>query len=518
MEIQKILPKLGEFKLRTVSEASMPAYIETHKMIKPKQTSFFSACLYVGYVSELPDRLETDEISNLICIEDVPLPPDFINSGDMNLFLVPIEMNQFDILNKIADILIDEATLVSAMHRILNVLYSNSGLQELVNIATEVFENPIFINDSAFKILAMSQNSRFFNKTLEEEKSLGYVHEENVKRMRQIRVIEKFRSSDQVISASPEDSDENWLFKSVKLNGITVADIAMVDNNRPFNELDKELLDRFSIIVSIEMQKNELYKGNKGVMYSYFIADLLSEKLKSPKSIEKRTQIIGWKLYEWFQIMVVVDGEDRYSESKIQSVADRMRDIIPDCRWTIYQQNIVVFISRSDKKILTESEAANFDSFLLSYKLYAGISEPFNDLSNASYFYKQATRAVDVGSFCKKEYTKFFYTDMIPYFAAKLILKRNELSDFRTAEISKILEYDAENHSELMLTLEKYLYYVDDPTSAAKSLNIHRNTLLYRINKIKELTNIDIFNGDERFKLQLYFKLSEFNNGLWNEK
>ncbi|MBQ6701028.1 MAG: helix-turn-helix domain-containing protein, partial [Oscillospiraceae bacterium] len=86
-----------------------------------------------------------------------------------------------------------------------------------------------------------------------------------------------------------------------------------------------------------------------------------------------------------------------------------------------------------------------------------------------------------------------------------------EPRDFCPDEIEAIQQYDADNNSELLLTLEKYLYYVDDPVSAAKSLNIHRNTLLYRINKIKELTGLDLSNGDERFKVQLYLKLSHYH-------
>lgn len=36
-------------------------------------------------------------------------------------------------------------------------------------------------------------------------------------------------------------------------------------------------------------------------------------------------------------------------------------------------------------------------------------------------------------------------------------------------------------------TLEKYLLYVGNPVAAAESLNIHRNTLLYRSIRLKNL-------------------------------
>ena len=74
MEIQKILDKLQDFDLTGVSIIPGPTYIQTHKMIKPGQARFFPACLYVGYVSELPPALEDGGQANLICIQDCELP------------------------------------------------------------------------------------------------------------------------------------------------------------------------------------------------------------------------------------------------------------------------------------------------------------------------------------------------------------------------------------------------------------------------------------------------------------
>lgn len=512
MEIHKILESLKGFDFKTVAEVKEPTYIQTHKMIKPGQPSFFRPCLYVGYVSELPPKLEDNGFANLICIEDSPLPEGFLESGEINLYLLPKGTNQFDVLNKIADIMIDEATLTSAMRRILDTLYAGSGLQALVDIASEVFENPIFINDSAYKIIAMSHKTQFKNETLEEEKSLGYVHASNMEGMRKDGVLsEVFGKSDRIITSRRKDKNETWIFKNVYLHGIPIACIAIVDNNRPFRELDYELLERFSKIVAVEMEKNDFYKDNRGVMYNYFLSDLISGKIQNQKSITQRANILNWKMYEWFKIIVIVDGKKEFSESRMQSIADNMRHAIPDCRWTIYQKNLIVFISRPKKYIATESETELFKIFLKNNDIYAGVSSSFNNLMEASRYYRQAVRAVDVGVFARKNENLFSYPDISPYYAVSLILRRSEPRDFCPDEIEIIQRYDAENNSELLHTLEKYLYYVDDPVSAAKSLNVHRNTLLYRINKIKELTGLDLSNGDERFKVQLYLKIAEYH-------
>ena len=515
MEIHKILAKLEDFKPEPVAETGLAAYIQTHKMIKPGQESFFYACLYVGYVSELPEKLITDQISNLICINDKPLPQGFLESGDMNLYLLPAGTNQFDVLNRIADIMIDEATLVSAMRRILDALYANTGLQELVDVASEVFENPLFVNDTAFKILAMSHKTKFTDETLEEEKQLGYVYEENVNSMKRDRIMEKCHATDSIVYSERSDKNERWLFKSVKLHDIVVADVGIVDNNRPFREIDYELLERFSKIVAIEMEKNEFYKDNKGVMYSYFLADLLSGKVLNQKAIVQRARILNWKMYDWFQVAVVIDHKNLISEDKIQFVAHEIRSIIADCRWTYWQNNLVLFTSRPSKEIMTKAEREQFYTFLTNSGLSAGISMPFNNPVDTSRYYRQASRAVEAGVYANRGCGVFYYNDVIPYCVAQGLEKRNDLRDYCPESVATVLRYDAENGTELLTTLEQYLLHVDDPVSAARELHIHRNTLLYRINKIRELTEIDLRNGDERLKIQLYLKFLKYQNGGW---
>lgn len=142
-------------------------------------------------------------------------------------------------------------------------------------------------------------------------------------------VNEKIYRGEDIITAERTDIDECWLFKSVKLHGIAVAQIAIVDNCRPFRELDYELLNRFSQIVAIEMEKNDFYKDNRGVMYSYFLSDLLSGKLKNNKAVVQRLNILGWKTYEWFKILVITDSHNEFYQEKQEYIVQHLRQIVP---------------------------------------------------------------------------------------------------------------------------------------------------------------------------------------------
>lgn len=94
------------------------------------------------------------------------------------------------------------------------------------------------------------------------------------------------------------------------------------------------------------------------------------------------------------------------------------------------------------------------------------------------------------------------YEDYLCEHIGKIISEQNDLADFCHPVIQKLIAYDNAHKTSL---LEAYLQYVDTPNIAAKILYIHRNTLFYRINRIRELFEIDLNNGDIRLKLQLTF-------------
>lgn len=510
MEIAKIIDSLAAFELRRLATRDEPTYIETHKMIKPRQTSFFPACLYVGYSSELPTSFPEEGTANLICIDDAPVPEDFLRGGGVNLYLAPAGTNQFDVLNRIADIMIDEAAVVAGMRRILDVLYKGEGLQSLVDIAAEVLGNAVFVNDPAFKILAMSQGFTFENATLELEKTIGYVHMDNVEAMRRDGVFAQ-RTLGGVSRLHRTDPDETWLIKNIALHGVPVATVAAVDNSQPFRTYHEELLDRFSNIIAVELEKSEFYRDDQSVMHGYFLGDLLSKKILSEKAIEQRCRIIRWKTLAWFKVLVIADAGKGLAPARVRQLTHQLQAVIPQAKWTVLQDNIVLLVTSAERSVLRKGELSGLEVFLRDNDLHCGVSRSFSDLVDTRRYYTQAYRAIDTGLQLTEISSRvFMYEAMMPYCVLQFALRRSDLLDVRPESMAIIESYDERNSGELLKTLEAYLMHAGDPVVAARELSIHRNTLLYRINKVKELTGIDLHDGDTRLSIQLYLKALRF--------
>jgi sugar diacid utilization regulator len=69
--------------------------------------------------------------------------------------------------------------------------------------------------------------------------------------------------------------------------------------------------------------------------------------------------------------------------------------------------------------------------------------------------------------------------------------------------LGPLLDYDAEHDAELVLTLASYLDRGGNYDATASALTVHRSTLRYRLQRIREITGLDLGDADVRFNLQL---------------
>ncbi len=86
-----------------------------------------------------------------------------------------------------------------------------------------------------------------------------------------------------------------------------------------------------------------------------------------------------------------------------------------------------------------------------------------------------------------------------------LQMKPSEMEYFYHSQLDVLIEYDKCNNSDMLDTLRIYLEAYRNISKTAKTLVIHRNTLLYRITKIEEILGRDL--GDPHVCIELLLAL-----------
>ena len=85
-----------------------------------------------------------------------------------------------------------------------------------------------------------------------------------------------------------------------------------------------------------------------------------------------------------------------------------------------------------------------------------------------------------------------------------------ELESFR-ALVEPLREHDRTRRSDLILTLKTYFASGGNASEAADRLFLHRNSMLYRLERIQKLTGLDL--KDDRVALALRLGLLAMERG-----
>jgi hypothetical protein len=81
------------------------------------------------------------------------------------------------------------------------------------------------------------------------------------------------------------------------------------------------------------------------------------------------------------------------------------------------------------------------------------------------------------------------------------------LRGFATRLLRPLAEYDERHGSSLVATRSAYLDAAGSPTATARALNLHINSLYYRLQRLSELGGFDLDNPEVRFELQLALRV-----------
>lgn len=79
--------------------------------------------------------------------------------------------------------------------------------------------------------------------------------------------------------------------------------------------------------------------------------------------------------------------------------------------------------------------------------------------------------------------------------------------------MSKLIAYDKINHTCFADTLKVYVNKKNNQLATAKAMKIHRSTLLYRIDKIQRIMDVDLNDAITTLHIQLSFLMMDYISG-----
>lgn len=141
------------------------------------------------------------------------------------------------------------------------------------------------------------------------------------------------------------------------------------------------------------------------------------------------------------------------------------------------------------------------------FQVYMGISSCYKGLKNTHYCYEEATKAILLKSFFQS--SAIFYDDLGALEILLSLHEKGKLEPFVLKHIGPLIEEDRKKNSDLLKTLKIYLDRNGSKQSVADELHIVRQSLYYRLEKIKELLGEDYMCTKNKLALQLAIQAYE---------
>ncbi|MFI6979082.1 PucR family transcriptional regulator [Embleya sp. NPDC050154] len=117
--------------------------------------------------------------------------------------------------------------------------------------------------------------------------------------------------------------------------------------------------------------------------------------------------------------------------------------------------------------------------------------------------YQEALRALEVRQNSRRRSGTTFFDDLGLYRILGPGNDLRELEDFVREWLGRLIDYDAGHDTELVETLSRYFDCGGNYDEAAAALMVHRSTLRYRLQRIREISHRDLADVDTRLNLQV---------------
>lgn len=393
--------------------------------------------------------------------------------------------------------------------RLLMALLEGRSLQDLLDIAHQVFQRPMFIKSDSSWVFAITGGydisvhpdwARLEDSAVTKQSDFNAVKAVSLDPEFQMTFLQHYPA----ILMSPFYQG-NVLHANVWLEDRRVCEIVAVENGRPFVQGDVHLMYQFSAIVERYMKSNRpLYLSLSGL--SAFFVDLIDGQPVTPLNFDVARKTANWG--ERDDLTVVCIGGCSQCETPIMSVLrERLMDTLRySCTFSYNSQIVcVVDVSKNDgydALIQFLSELIPQDAFRW------GVSYEFTGIEQVPDHYRQAAQLLQRA--CAAGKTSLTMYEAVLSLMEERLNSLPELQSLVHPDVRRLQQIDRQSESQYVKTLLEYLICGGNYTDTAQRLGLHRNSLIYRMTRIQEIIHCNL--DDLHTRKVLLFSLLISNN------
>lgn len=495
----------GEFLLTTAYFFKITSPEEQQKLIREaaaKQLSGIGIKVF-PYLEKLPEEVLAlaDELGFPIVELDSDIP-----FGDI---ITPIFKEIFNrqsvMLQKVENVHNDT----------MDVILKGGGVKEIVRVLMRNVENPVLIKDHHFEEYIYDEQDgsadyELLIKSVKKYFKTASNHYRYVKKVEDRISLDNEYVDRVMVPILIRNNVHGHMVIFGLRRRITNFDILNLESASAIIAL--EFLKRISVqevenkykaeffedLISLDERRKEkaieranYYRLQRDAWYSV-ITIHLDEAAASQNTAEELSQTLGRMIY-------LIDISCR-SEDRIYLIANKGANVNILFMWDdaqSYEREIRQVADSIDR--LLEQKIGSLDFRIGIGRACRGIDSAWHSLQDAEKAVEAARAYVDerIVEFEKLGIYKIFCQDHL----------KEELQSFYGSTLRDLVEYDRKRDTELVKTLQVYFDTNGNLKRMSELLFTHYNTILYRINRIQEITAKNLESEHDRYGLQTALKI-----------
>jgi purine catabolism regulator len=294
--------------------------------------------------------------------------------------------------------------------------------------------------------------------------------------------------------------------------GMARGYLSIIGSAGELDTLDQLVAEHGAAACALEMAKAKAVSEAEKRAHGDFVDAVLTGSLP-PDELARWAQRIGYDaepphaalVWRWTRDKDVPSLR-RLETIVHQSVAQQSASALVRSRG----EEILVFCAVSSAArpeaalALANTIRAAADDEYPEHELYGGIGRPVTELPNWKDSYREASQALSMAERLN-EHSPLFFCDLSVYRLLFQLEGNPELDAFCRETLGPLLDHTG--GGDLLETLEAFFDRLGNLSQTAEKLFIHRNSLLYRMERIAQLTGLDLNNPDTRLTVHLALKV-----------
>lgn len=464
-----------------VRTLSLPVFYE-------RGTACMQGGVYVARTSDLPNKPVNGCL--FVCVGTRPpkvwnmWPGEVIYVADAGNDIVGV----FNAVQRIFDKLLSWSMYMQGL------VASHARITELVEASIPIFENRVTITDYELRILAfcevagdgderfMTMSDRYARVPPEKAPILSGRLTQRMRNREPFFVEEKGRGDNYCINLFMGDS--------------YIGCCSLQEDLHPLRASDLEIFQVFAEYVRQSLVVEAQSPHGQLVTLKSVLSQLLNCFPVSKADLDHALDFTSFNLnaqnldgYKW--CCVVIQSANRGKELPEGYLTSSVEDILPQAVAVVFDDAIVAFclLKRDEHRI--DEICDPLDAYLRDMNFRAGISRTFRDLFHARDFYLQALCAINTGATCEPRRSWYLFGDYVADY-----MLANSCGDFSpkmviAPELVRLRNVGS-GGVDYIDTLRAYLDNDCNASQTAKTMYLHRSTLVQRLNKIREIVDLEM--------------------------